>query len=240
MTEIIASLSEADKKFFFNQVLTDINLDVKSGEILGLIGPSGSGKTTCIRCMLGMEDLTGGEAHVLSEKMPKRKVLDKIGYMGQETGLDKRLNAHENMELFGRLKHLKGEQLKSEIDSRLKITELHYSERAAVSKFSESMKRRLSFAITLLGSPKLIVMDEPLAGADPELKALIWKSLKEHADKGAGIIIATEDMNEAEYCDRLVLLKHGEILAEGTPAELMRLYGKHSIEDVFSYMEAAT
>ncbi len=240
MTEIIASLEAADKKFFFNQVLKNINLNVKSGEILGLIGPSGSGKTTCIRCMMGMEDLTDGEAYVLNEKMPKRKVLDKIGYMGQETALYETLTAYENMVFFGKLKNLKGQDLKNEIDKNLKLVELHDTGRKTVSKFSGGMKRRLSLAITLLGSPDFIVLDEPTVGIDPKLRLSLWNQLRELAGAGAGIIVTTHVMSEAEKCDRLVLLLEGEIFAQGTPAELMAEYKASSIEEVFINMEGLT
>lgn len=237
VAEIIASLHGAGKKFFFNQVLTDISLKVQSGEILGLIGPSGSGKTTCIRCMLGMEDLTEGEARVLNEKMPKRKVLDKIGYMGQETALYETLTAHENMVFFGRLKNLKGEELKKEIDKNLKLVELENTAGKTVSKFSGGMKRRLSLAITLLGSPGFIVLDEPTVGIDPKLRLSVWQQLRELADSGAGIIVTTHVMSEAEKCDRVALLVEGKIFAQGTPKELMTEFKAASIEEVFINME---
>ena len=240
MTEIIASLEAADKKFFFNQVLKNINLNVKSGEILGLIGPSGSGKTTCIRCMMGMEDLTDGEAYVLNEKMPKRKVLDKIGYMGQETALYETLTAYENMVFFGKLKNLKGQDLKNEIDKNLKLVELHDTGRKTVSKFSGGMKRRLSLAITLLGSPDFIVLDEPTVGIDPKLRLSLWNQLGTLAGEGAGIIVTTHVMSEAEKCDRVALLVEGEIFAQGTPAELMNEFNASSIEEIFINMEAIT
>lgn len=237
MTEIIASLEAADKKFFFNQVLKNINLNVKSGEILGLIGPSGSGKTTCIRCMMGMEDLTDGEAYVLNEKMPKRKVLDKIGYMGQETALYETLTAYENMVFFGKLKNLKGQELKNEIDKNLKLVELEDAGRKTVSKFSGGMKRRLSLAITLLGSPDFIVLDEPTVGIDPKLRLSVWNQLRELAGCGAGIIVTTHVMSEAEKCDSVALLVEGEIKAAGTPEELMNKFNASSIEEVFINME---
>lgn len=240
MAEIIASLNAADKKFFFKRVLKDINLTVKSGEILGLIGPGDSGKTTCIRCMLGMEDLTGGEAHVLNEKMPKRKVLDKIGYMSQGTALYETLTAYENMLFFGKLKNLKNPELSEEIDKNLKLFGLADTGSKTVSKFSGSMKRRLSLAAALLGDPEFIVLDEPTAAIEPKLRLPVWNHLRTLADTGAGIIVTTRVMSEAEKCDRVALLVEGEILAEGTPAELMNEFKASSIEEVFINMEAVT
>lgn len=240
MTEIIASLHGADKKFFFNQVLTDINLTVKTGEIVGLIGPEESGKTTCIRCLIGMEDLTDGKAYVLNEQMPKRKMLSNIGYMGQETAIYETMTAHENMVFFGKLKNLKGQELKSEIDKKLKLVELHEAERKTVSKFSGDMKRRLSLAITLLGSPELIVLDEPEAWINPLLRLTVWNQLRTLADEGAGIIVTAQGMSGVEKYDRVVLLNHGRIVAEGPPEALMNEYKAASIEEVFINMEAIT
>lgn len=240
MTEIIASLHGADKKFFFNQVLTDINLTVKTGEIVGLIGPEESGKTTCVRCLIGMEDLTGGEAYVLNEQMPKRKMLSNIGYMGQETAIYETMTAHENMVFFGKLKNLKGQELRNEIDKNLKLVELHEAERKTVSKFSGDMKRRLSLAITLLGSPELIVLDEPEVWINPLLRLMVWNQLRTLADEGAGIIVTAQGMSGVEKYDRVVLLNNGRIVAEGPPEALMNEYKAASIEEVFINMEEIT
>lgn len=240
MTEIIASLHGADKKFFFNQVLTDINLTVKTGEIVGLIGPEESGKTTCVRCLIGMEDLTGGEAYVLNEQMPKRKMLSNIGYMGQETAIYETMTAHENMVFFGKLKNLKGQELRNEIDKNLKLVELHEAERKTVSKFSGDMKRRLSLAITLLGSPELIVLDEPEVWINPLLRLMVWNQLRTLADEGAGIIVTAQGMSGVEKYDRVVLLNNGRIVAEGPPEALMNEYKVASIEEVFINMEEIT
>ena len=147
MAEIIASLHDAGKKFFFHRVLKNINLEVKKGEILGLIGPSGSGKTTCIRCMLGMEDLTEGEAFVLNEQMPKRKVLDRTGYMGQETALYGTLTAYENMVFFGQLKNLSKETLQTEIDKNLKLVDLYEYRNKVVTQFSGSPSINVSLVV---------------------------------------------------------------------------------------------
>lgn len=240
MAEIIASLHDAGKKFFFHRVLKNINLEVKKGEILGLIGPSGSGKTTCIRCMLGMEDLTEGEAFVLNEQMPKRKVLDRTGYMGQETALYSTLTAYENMVFFGQLKNLSKETLQAEIDKNLKLVDLNEYRNKVVSQFSGGMKRRLSLAITLLGSPEFIVLDEPTVGIDPKLRLSVWNQLSALADEGKGLIVTTHVMSEAEKCDRVALLVDGEILAVGTPEDLMREFKAASIEEVFINMEVET
>jgi len=238
MAEIIASLHDAGKKFFFHRVLKNINLEVKKGEILGLIGPSGSGKTTCIRCMLGMEDLTEGEAFVLNEQMPKSKVLDRTGYMGQETALYGTLTAYENMVFFGQLKNLSKETLQTEIDKNLKLVDLYEYRNKVVTQFSGGMKRRLSLAITLLGEPPFIVLDEPTAGIDPKSRIWVWNQLRALADAGTGIIVATQMMSEAEQCDTAALLMDGKIFAQGKPKKLMDEFNASTIEEVFINKEA--
>ncbi|QQD84761.1 ABC transporter ATP-binding protein [Jeotgalicoccus sp. ATCC 8456] len=240
MAEKIASLIDGDKFFFFKQVLNNINLDIYDGEILGIIGPSGSGKTTCIRTLLGMEELTKGEAYFMNKKMPNRKMMNKIGYMGQETALYETLTAHENMAFFGKLKKLKGDVLNHEIDKNLELVDLSSSRNKVVSQFSGGMKRRLSLAISLIGAPDLLVLDEPTVGIDPKLRKTIWDQLRVLRDEGKGIVVTTHVMSEAERCDKVALIVNGEIYAYGTPKELMTQFEVNSIEDVFLKLEVTT
>ena len=240
MTEKVASLVDADKFFFFKQVLNNINLDIYNGEILGLIGPSGSGKTTYIRCLLGMEELTEGQSYIFEQKMPHRKTMNKIGYMGQETALYESLTAHENMTFFGKLKKLKGEELTHEIDKNLELVDLSGARNKIVSQFSGGMKRRLSLAITLLGQPDIIVLDEPTVGIDPKLRRSIWEQLRNLRDSDKALVITTHVMAEAEQCDKIALLVSGEIHDYGTPKDLMNKYEAASIEEVFLNLEVTT
>src|SRR5699024_3466411 len=240
MTEKVASLVDADKFFFFKQVLNNINLDIYSGEILGLIGPSGSGKATCIRCLLGMEGLSEGQSYIFEQKMPHRKTMNKIGYMGQETALYESLTAHENMTFVGKLKKLKREDLTHEIDKNLELIDLSGARNKFVSQYSGGMKRRLSLAITLLGQPDIIVLDEPTVGIDPKLRRSIWEQLRTLRDSEKALVITTHVMAEAEQCDKIALLVNGEIHDYGTPKDLMNKYGVTSIEEVFLNLEVTT
>lgn len=240
MNEKVASLIDGDKFFFFKQVLNKINLDIYNGEILGLIGPSGSGKTTCIRCLLGMEELTEGQSYVMNQKMPNRKIMNKIGYMGQDTALYESLTAHENMTFFGKLKKLKGEELTHEIDKNLELVDLSGSRNKVVSQFSGGMKRRLSLAITLIGEPDFIVLDEPTVGIDPKLRLTIWEQLRTLRDAGKALVITTHVMSEAEQCDKIALIVDGHIHDYGTPKELMEKYQATSVEEVFLNLEVTS
>lgn len=167
-------------------------------------------------------------------------MMNKIGYMGQETALYETLTAHENMSFFGKLKKLKGEVLNHEIDKNLELVDLSSSRNKVVSQFSGGMKRRLSLAISLIGAPDLLVLDEPTVGIDPKLRKTIWEQLRVLRDEGKGIVVTTHVMSEAERCDKVALIVNGEIYAYGTPKELMTQFEVHSIEDVFLKLEVTT
>lgn len=229
----IATLSNAVKVYDKRKVLNDVSLAVNSGQILGIIGPSGSGKTTCIKCLLGMEQLTGGTATILNTTMPNRKILGRIGYMGQSDALYENLSAYENLIFFGNLIGLKGKQLETMIDENLQLVKLSGFKKKLVNTFSGGMKRRLSLAITLLGNPELIILDEPTVGIDPSLRKDIWEQLSTLSSQGKGVIVTTHVMDEAEKCDLVGLIIDGKLFEIGTPAALKEKFNAKSIEEVF-------
>ncbi|GEP84847.1 putative ABC transporter [Staphylococcus piscifermentans] len=239
MAELVAELKHARKVFGKQVVLEDITLELEKGQILGLIGPSGSGKTTAIKCLLGMEKLDAGEALVYDKRMPNRKVLNHIGYMGQELALYENLSAKENLKFFGNLKGLAGDKLNSEIDDYMKLVDLEGKLKDIVNTFSGGMKRRLSLAITLLAHPDLLILDEPTVGIDPSLRQSIWRELRQLSEAGQTILMTTHVMDEAERCDKVGLLVDGHIFALGTPAELKQRFNADSIEAVFLKAEEA-
>ena len=230
-------LNDIYKSFGKQKVLNGVNLDVNSHEIVGLIGPSGAGKSTVIKTMLGMEKADSGYARVLGETMPNRKVLGEIGYMAQSDALYKTLTGYENLMFFGEMKDLDKNTVKRQIDSVAHIVDLteHLDKRA--ENYSGGMKRRLSLAISLLGSPDLMVLDEPTVGIDPALKEKIWKDLENMRDNGGSVLITTHAMDEAELVDRVAMLIGGKIVACDTPANLKKQYKVDSIEKVFLKVE---
>src|SRR5699024_3443380 len=194
----------------------------------------------CIRCLLGMEVMTEGQSYIFEQKMPHRKTMNKIGYMGQETALYERLTAHENMSYFGKLKQIKGEDLTHEIDKNIELVDSSATRTQVVSKYSRRKKRRLSLAITLLSQPDIIVLDEPTVGIDPKLRRSNWEQLRTLRDSEKALVITTHVMAEAEQCDKIALLVNGEIHDYGTPKDLMNKYGVTSIEEVFLNLEVTT
>lgn len=233
----LIEIEKLSKSFGEQKVLDKIDFKLESGEIVGLIGPSGSGKSTLIKTMLGMEKADDGEALVLDYKMPKREILSNIGYMAQSDALYEMLTGYENLEFFGKMKGVPSDKLKKEIEYIAEIVDLTDDLKKLVSKYSGGMKRRLSLAIALIGSPELLILDEPTVGIDPSLRKNIWKELFKQRDNGVGILVTTHVMDEAELTDKVGLLLNGDIIDFDTPQQLKVKNNVKTIEEVFLKVE---
>ena len=233
----LIEIEKLSKSFGEQKVLDKIDFKLESGEIVGLIGPSGSGKSTLIKTMLGMEKADEGEALVLDYKMPKREILSNIGYMAQSDALYEMLTGYENLDFFGKMKGVPSDKLKKEIEYIAEIVDLTDDLKKLVSKYSGGMKRRLSLAIALIGSPELLILDEPTVGIDPSLRKNIWKELFKQRDNGVGILVTTHVMDEAELTDKVGLLLNGDIIDFDTPQQLKVKNNVKTIEEVFLEVE---
>ena len=233
----LIEIEKLSKSFGEQKVLDKIDFKLESGEIVGLIGPSGSGKSTLIKTMLGMEKADDGEALVLDYKMPKREILSNIGYMAQSDALYEMLTGYENLEFFGKMKGVPSDKLKKEIEYIAEIVDLTDDLKKLVSKYSGGMKRRLSLAIALIGSPELLILDEPTVGIDPSLRKNIWKELFKQRDNGVGILVTTHVMDEAELTEKVGLLLNGDIIDFDTPQQLKVKNNVKTIEEVFLKVE---
>ena len=233
----LIEIEKLSKSFGEQKVLDKIDFKLESGEIVGLIGPSGSGKSTLIKTMLGMEKADEGEALVLDYKMPKREILSNIGYMAQSDALYEMLTGYENLDFFGKMKGVPSDKLKKEIEYIAEIVDLTNDLKKLVSKYSGGMKRRLSLAIALIGSPELLILDEPTVGIDPSLRKNIWKELFKQRDSGVGILVTTHVMDEAELTDKVGLLLNGNIIDFDTPQQLIEKNNVKTIEEVFLKVE---
>ena len=233
----LIEIEKLSKSFGEQKVLDKIDFNLESGEIVGLIGPSGSGKSTLIKTMLGMEKADEGEALILDYKMPKREILSNIGYMAQSDALYEMLTGYENLEFFGKMKGVPSDKLKKEIEYIAEIVDLTNDLKKLVSKYSGGMKRRLSLAIALIGSPELLILDEPTVGIDPSLRKNIWKELFKQRDSGVGILVTTHVMDEAELTDKVGLLLNGDIIDFDTPQQLKVKNNVKTIEEVFLKVE---
>ena len=233
----LIEIEKLSKSFGEQKVLDKIDFKLEIGEIVGLIGPSGSGKSTLIKTMLGMEKADEGEALVLDYIMPKREILSNIGYMAQSDALYEMLTGYENLDFFGKMKGVPSDKLKKEIEYIAEIVDLTNDLKKLVSKYSGGMKRRLSLAIALIGSPELLILDEPTVGIDPSLRKNIWKELFKQRDSGVGILVTTHVMDEAELTDKVGLLLNGDIIDFDTPQQLKVKNNVKTIEEVFLKVE---
>lgn len=227
------SLTHLVKKFGNQTVLKDVNFNVESGQIVGLIGPSGSGKSTVIKIALGMEVSDGGNAEVLGKTMPNRQLLGQIGYMAQSDALYDSLSGYENLKFFAQMKGISKANVQTEIEHVTQVVDLQDDIKKRVSGYSGGMQRRLSLAIALLGKPELLVLDEPTVGIDPALRRKVWTELKAIREQGRSILITTHVMSEAEQVDQVALLLGGKVIAFDTPSQLKEQYQVSSIEDAF-------
>lgn len=229
----ILSVKNVSKSFKKSKVLDNISVEVDKAEIVGILGPSGAGKTTLIKCIMGMEKVDSGEIELFGTSVPNRKILQNVGYMAQSDALYLDLTAKDNLLFFGNIFKIPKAELKERVNFLADLVELTPYMNRRVNKFSGGMKRRLSLIIALLQNPDLLILDEPTVGIDPELRLSIWKEINNLKSKGQSIIVTTHDMGEALKCDRLLLLRDGNITASGTPDELKKEFNVDTMEEVF-------
>ncbi|MFB1081636.1 ABC transporter ATP-binding protein [Jeotgalibacillus sp. JSM ZJ347] len=231
-------VSTLSKSFGETKVLKDISFSIGKGEIIGLIGPSGSGKTTVVKTIIGMEKADQGEVLVQGQRMPDRLTLNQVGYMAQSDALYMELSALQQLNFFSKLYGVPKNRRKQRISECMRLVDLESDLSKKVMNYSGGMKRRLSLALALLHEPEILVLDEPTVGIDPRLRKQIWEKLQVLKQQGGSILVTTHVMDEAEKCDRLVLLLEGSVLAAGTPQELKEQFNTGSIEDIFLLKKA--
>ena len=213
---------ERFRKVFGATVAVDgLDLRIPEGSIYGLLGPNGSGKTTCIRALCGLLRPTAGTVRLLDgdAHADRTRLRSRLGYMPQQPALYEDLTALENLSFFARgLSVTDPERRAREL---LELVAL--AERAAepVYGFSGGMKQRVSLACALLHEPPVLLLDEPTAGVDPLLRRRMWSTFGALRDRGATVVVSTNQLDEALHCDRLAVLREGRLLAEDTPASLL-------------------
>lgn len=226
-------IKNVSKSFGKKVVLNNISLNIEPGKIYGLIGPSGSGKTTLVKLIVGMDRPSKGEISILDTAVPNLELLKKIGYMAQADALYTDLTGEENLAFFSKLFKLKKALQKERIAYAAKLVNLSDHLNKKVQDYSGGMKRRLSLAIALIQDPQVLILDEPTVGIDPELRLSIWAEIHRLKNDGKTILMTTHVMDEAEKCDILSMVREGEILTTGSPAELKKHYGITSLEEIF-------
>ena len=221
------------KRFGAFTALSELNLRIENSAIHGLLGPNGAGKTTVIKILCGLLKPSGGEAYIFGKKVPDRSILPQIGYMPQETALYLELSVHHNLALYGELYGMSRDRIAEREKELLQFIALEKWRDEPVANLSGGMKHRVSLACSMIHEPKLLFLDEPTVGVDPELRASFWEYFNALKHKGITIVMTTHYMDEAQHCDRIGLLRLGKLIAEGTPSEITRQTKTTSLEDAF-------
>lgn len=211
------------------EAVRGLNLRIETGECFGLLGPNGAGKTTTIEILEGLLAPTSGEVTILGQSWQshERELREQLGISLQETRLSEKLTVRETIELFASF--YRQPRSSDEVLEELQLTE---KADAWVGKLSGGQKQRLAVATALVGNPKILFLDEPTTGLDPQSRRQLWDLVRGFQRSGGTVLLTTHYMDEAErLCDRLAIVDHGQIIAEGSPAELIeRLGGHHVVE----------
>lgn len=219
-------IKKISKEYGNTIAVNDVNLQINKGEIFGILGPNGAGKSTLIGMICGLIKRTSGEIIYEEKERKTRNWKANIGVVPQDFALYWDLTAEENVEFFCSLYGFKGKELKERVKRVLNFVGLSDVGNKKASEFSGGMKRRLNIACAISHSPKLIIMDEPTVGIDPQSRNHILKSVLKLRDEGATIIYTSHYMQEIDdICDRIAIIDKGNIIAEGTSEELKNLVG---------------
>jgi ABC-2 type transport system ATP-binding protein len=218
----VLSVIDARKSFRQVKALDGVSLDLREGELLALLGPNGAGKTTLIRAIAGRVRLDAGEIRVFGRTSAPGRTAPELGIVPQDIALYPRMSARENLEVFGRLHGLAGRGLLEQVDWALRITALTDRAGESVARFSGGMRRRLNIACGILHQPRIVLLDEPTVGVDPQSRDRIYDVLAQLAANGVSLVLTTHHLEEAEArCARTVIIDHGKVIASGTLAELV-------------------
>ena len=214
------------RKSYGNKVVLDgIDLDIPEGTIFALLGPNGAGKTTAVRILSTYIRADGGKARVAGHDVAKDPdaVRTSIGVTGQFSAVDKLLTGEENLMLMADLHHLGKRRGRTRVTELLKQFDVVEAGPKSVSTYSGGMRRRLDLAMTLIGDPRIIFLDEPTTGLDPRSRRMMWQIIRDLAARGVTIFLTTQYLEEAdELADRIAVLDQGKLVAQGTPDELKR------------------
>lgn len=221
------------KSFKDTEVLKDVDFEVKRGEIFALLGSNGAGKTTIVRILTTLLNQDGGTAVVNDFEVASKpdSVRQSISLTGQFAAVDEILTGQENLIMIAKLRHLNNpRQIAADLLKRFGLAE---AADRRVSTYSGGMRRRLDIAMSLIGKPQLIFLDEPTTGLDPEGRIEVWKTVKDLANNGTTVFLTTQYLEEAEQlADQIAILHQGRIIAGGTLTELKKLFPPAQVEYV--------
>ncbi|NMR28351.1 ABC transporter ATP-binding protein [Arthrobacter sp. SF27] len=232
MTRTVITARGLTKKYGDFAAVNGISFDVPAGESFGLLGPNGAGKSTTMRMIGGVSQRTSGELAImgLDPEQHGPEVRAHLGVVPQQDNLDEDLRVRDNLIVYGRYFGLPHSYLRPKADELLEFAQLSDKAKAKVDSLSGGMKRRLTIARSLINEPKILLLDEPTTGLDPQARHILWDRLFRLKEQGVTLVLTTHYMDEAEQlCDRLIVVDKGEIMAEGSPAALIREYSTREV-----------
>jgi len=214
-------------------IIDGMDLDVPAGQVVGLLGPSGSGKTTLMRTIVGVQDEVSGEVSVLGTPAGTPSLRRRVGYVTQDASVYTDLTVAQNLRYFARLAGLSSAAAGSAAQTAVGVVDLGGHEGQRVRTLSGGERSRVSLAAALVGEPELLVLDEPTVGLDPVLRRDLWAMFRRLAAEGRTLLVSSHVMDEATQCDRLLLLRQGQLVADTTPAALLEQTGAPDAERAF-------
>ena len=231
----VIEVSDLTRTFGSFVAVDRITFEVHPGEVFGFLGANGAGKTTAIRMLTGLLVPSGGEAKVAGHDVytESEAIKRSIGYMSQKFSLYEDLTVRENATLYGGIYGLTDPEIRDRIAAMLSRLKLESAADSRVSALPLGWRQKLAFSVALLHRPTIVFLDEPTSGVDPITRRQFWELIYETAQAGTTVLVTTHYMDEAEYCDRISIMVAGRIEALGTPTELKRERGVHSMDELF-------
>ena len=232
----VLTVRNLHKKFADLEVVRGVSFEVKAGECYGLLGPNGAGKTTTLRCCLGLTAPDAGEIRLDSLPVPARarEARARVGVVPQFDNLDPDFTVRENLAIFGRYFGLSRGSVAARVPYLLEYAGLVEKADAPIEALSGGMRRRLTIARALVNDPRVLFLDEPTTGLDPQARHVVWERLKRLLAEGRTIILTTHFMDEAErLCHRLAIMDRGRFIAEGSPREVIAAHIEPEVVEVY-------
>ena len=231
----VITASSLTKKYKDFVAVDGISFEVAPGESFGLLGPNGAGKSTTMRMVGAVSTRTSGDLSILGLDPNQHgpSIRSQLGVVPQADNLDTELRVRDNLLVYGRYFGLSRSHIATRADELLEFAQLSDRSKAKIDDLSGGMKRRLTIARALINDPRILLLDEPTTGLDPQARHILWDRLFRLKEQGTTLVLTTHYMDEAEQlCDRLIVVDHGRIMAEGSPAALIRQYSTREVLEV--------